>query len=759
MRMVTLLAASWFLSCLTSAAVAERLRPRPDGLVDDFEGALRWRPRRDGGHPPAFEVSSNDPHGGRQCLRINYADRPPNWGSIEKEIAITGKETALVLWVRVERAEPKAAMHVWLMERDGDGWLARVKSDGQTLLADFPQGEWVRARIPLVDFEFQARGQGSRELSQVNVMVLNFNFASSTVYVDDIAFEVPPEVKADLLARQEKDERTRQQVISRIQPRGSRRGVVAIFRDVVPPPVEGRASDPEYLAQLLRSAGYGVAFLTAREMAAPGVLDPQVFDIVVLPYGPRFPGEAADTFRDYLTGGGRFISMGGYAFDELYSGGPESGRSQLIANGSFEEAGTDENQPSAWLLPQGAGLTVRRDNTRARTGSSSLYIAAADAAPVTWYIARQRLDSPAPSVRYLLSGFVRVRNIHDGPGAYIGVDFYRADGSRISFSQSHIVGRTEDWTQLSVEFSVPDGTAYMTANCILYARGEAWFDDIELRAVPASLNTRRATARDMLHISDDQIPVFDPSFRLDQVAELRAAERQFVASADLQIRADLEGYAAVGLWGKNTPVAPEPYARWVPLLRTYDQFGHLRGTAGALLFHHDGPWQGSTWAFFGITNVDLFRRGDDKMARFFLRLVDHMLRGIYLSCPEPALMCYRDGEQVSARVLVGNNGRRAAEVEVRAKILEGESGKLVAECPAQTVMLEPGNRATAEFAFPRFDFDTDLYEVRFTASAGDSPVDQVSTGFCVWHKDVVSRGPDVRWRDNYLHLGDAQAGT
>ncbi len=740
-------------------AQCDWLRPRADGLVDDFEGRLTWRPRSDGGHPPKTQITTKNPHSGRRCLRIRYTDRPPHWGSIEKRIAITGQETALVLWLRVEQAEPKAAMHVWLMEKDGDGWLARVRVGDKTTLAEFPRGQWVRVRMPLSQFKFQPRGRRTPELGQVSVIVLNFNFASSTVCVDDIRFEVPPQVQAMLQAQRKRDEKMRQQVMARIRPQRSRKGNVAVFRDQVPPPKEGTPSDPEYLAELLRNRGYGVAFLSAREMAAPGVLDPAIFDLLVLPYGPRFPNEAADALREYLREGGRFISLGGYAFDEPYFIDRTKQDRQLISNGSFEQAAKNEpDRPAGWALPKAAGLTARRDTSQARSGRASLYMAAADQAPVTWYIARWRVDRPDRSHRYRLSAYVKVRNIHDGPGAYIGVDFYRAGGSRISFVQTHILGRTDDWTALAVEFSVPDGTDYMTLNCILYAHGEAWFDDVELRPVPHSINARHALARDMLHISEDQIPIFDPSFRLERVAEVRAADGQFVAPADLKLRGPLHGYAAVGLWGQNTAVNPRPYARWTPLLRAYDGFGHLRGTVGAVMFHHDGPWQGSAWAFFGATDVDLFRRGDEKMARLFVRLVEHMLRGVYLSCPEPAFMCYRDGEQVSATVLVGNNGRSAQTVAVRAEIFDA-AGKRVVSAQQKSLVLKRGEQVAADFNFPRFGFASDLYEIRFTAAVADEAVDQVSTGFCVWREQVVAQGPDVRWRDNSFHIGDAGAGS
>lgn len=744
------------LAMLGSTALGEVIRPRADGMVDDFEGDLLWQKRTDGGHAPKIELSHDRVHTGKGSLRIEYVNQAPEWGSLQREIALTGEEIALSFWLYVETAQPKAAMHIWLFEKDGDAWVRRVTVGDQDALADLA-GQWVEVRMPLSEFRFDPRGRGTPELSRVNAIVINCNFADFTAYVDDLRFEVPPELQERLQAEEQRRTQLREETMRRIGWRPSEKGNVAVFKDDVPAAEDGIFSDPDYLAELLVKAGYLVSFLTGRDLSLPELLRPELFDLVVLPYGPRFPSEAAEAFRAYLQNGGRFLSMGGYAFDEPYflDQGPEV--TEMLGVGGFEQPGEGE-MPLGWFhtLGEMPGLVMRRDTKVKCTGEASLYIAAPDNLPVTWFIARCRIDKPNPSLRYLLTSKVLVRNIHNGLGAYMGVDFYRANGERISFVQTGMVKQTDTWESLSLAFGIPPGTDHMTVNAILYSHGEAWFDDFELRPEPTSINARHATPKDMLHISEDQIPVFDPSFRLRRVKEVRAAEGQQVVPASVKIAEPVEGYAAVALWGQNTAVNPQPYSRWIPLLRTYDEYGHLQGTVGAALFHHAGPWKGSAWAFFGATNRDLFRRGDAQGSRVLLGTVEHLLRGAYLSLPEPTRMCYRDGEQIGASVLVANAGETPTRLQVTVEVRE-TGGKHVGEALSKPVVLDPGAQQIVEFQWPELKLARDLYEIRFYLTEGKQAVDEVSTGFVIWRKDVVAKGPDVHWENNCFRIGDKPA--
>ena len=97
---------------------------------------------------------------------------------------------------------------------------------------------------------------------------------------------------------------------------GTPDGVVGIFREEGFP-AAGAASSPHVLHAALSAAGITVRFLSAAELADPAGLRPDAVDVVILPYGASFPAAARDSFISYLHRGGDFISMGGYAFNQL----------------------------------------------------------------------------------------------------------------------------------------------------------------------------------------------------------------------------------------------------------------------------------------------------------------------------------------------------------------------------------------------------------------------------------------------------------
>lgn len=105
---------------------------------------------------------------------------------------------------------------------------------------------------------------------------------------------------------------------------------VAIFREARLP-VIGAASDPEEIARLLGEAGVETCFLSADELANPARLNVGKVDLLILPYGASFPEAARASFVEFLHDGGDFVSLGGYAFDNLLTREGREWRSWLAA--------------------------------------------------------------------------------------------------------------------------------------------------------------------------------------------------------------------------------------------------------------------------------------------------------------------------------------------------------------------------------------------------------------------------------------------
>jgi len=118
-------------------------------------------------------------------------------------------------------------------------------------------------------------------------------------------------------------EGTKASEISDVIPREEERGFstpsrrhkanVAIFRDGVP--LRGTPTDPNALGGILQEAGYQVDYITAEQLSDPRQFSRDRFDILVLPYGPSFPAPAQKPLVMFLSKGGSFFSVGGYAFD------------------------------------------------------------------------------------------------------------------------------------------------------------------------------------------------------------------------------------------------------------------------------------------------------------------------------------------------------------------------------------------------------------------------------------------------------------
>jgi hypothetical protein len=154
----------------------------PDTVViEGFEGKrLALAPNKDGGTPPAFARSADNPKTGKACLKLTYRNPAAGYGNLRMPIQLSGAEQSIRLWLRKESAAKGAKFHVWLFEEDGDAWLTGIP------LADI-KTDWHRVELTLNDFRYQPRGDKARDIQSINRMLLGCNFADFVLYVDDIA--------------------------------------------------------------------------------------------------------------------------------------------------------------------------------------------------------------------------------------------------------------------------------------------------------------------------------------------------------------------------------------------------------------------------------------------------------------------------------------------------------------------------------------------------------------------------------------------
>jgi len=277
--------------------------------LHDFADVSLWTPNQDGGNAPEVSVDTEHAREGA-AMRIRYVDRPPHWGNLTGPCQAPGEARALRFWVCKHSAAREAAMHIWLMEPDGDAWVQKVPFGGKDL-AEVPVG-WHEVRMPVSAFQFEPRGQKTREMTRVNRMLIGSNFGDLEVTIDSMTWETGPGQAALPLPKTEG-----------LKIESRERGSVGILDLTLDE--RGRSSyatgktahPPARLAEALRAGGFGVTILKAGDLADAAVLTPDSFAVVVLPFGPTFPLGARDAFLAYLKAGGSFLSTDGYAFDQL----------------------------------------------------------------------------------------------------------------------------------------------------------------------------------------------------------------------------------------------------------------------------------------------------------------------------------------------------------------------------------------------------------------------------------------------------------
>ncbi|MFQ6096084.1 MAG: beta-galactosidase [Armatimonadota bacterium] len=908
---------------ITGLAVALAVNAPDAGeriLIDDFEDVTAWSHNPDGGVRSTLSRETRHVRSGESAMRIEYEDAPPHWSNQRRALRLPSTSGFFDLWIYKESAEPKAAMHLWLFEPDGDGYVTRLLDDGSTF------GKWARGwhhiQIPLKSLRFDPRGDKRRNLASVDRMLLGCNFGDIAACVDhlyfvrgeearmapgqprvyddglievmqisldedaplnldrlgqgwwdpephgtwsgrgrlpaevvfsarpgrdylvtyfdarvlcarmngacDVRFTLNGEVLQSVRATTERntfrvpipserllagenrlaisaptlvpkeigeadDPRTLGVKVARIEvasyvrtskdvsrtPRGS----IAVWRDDVP--VRGAASDPEHLARLLKDAGYGVTFVSTADLLSPAFLTRDNFDLLVLPYGASYPAHGKDALCSYLSHAGRFFSMGGYAFDNplvRINGKWVDERSVYLAlPGASIDIGADgdeaylvgdwhdrESGGREWGAPEGS-VTVRWT-----TGRSGVRVPVDPDRGHTMKIAmcfrdaqRYATDATGKAVttgRVLVNG-EQVGDF-EGEAGVVTLEFPVPRRVLKGKPEAEVWLLSDTWTPSDV-FSSSDkrrlGVAVNWIKFIPQGSSEA-----HVQPSPAEfdvhINTRKGEPRDSLRLSRDQIGVFDPSYPLLRATTIRAAPAlEYIApnARAVALRGDFTGWCASSMTASNSPVFPEEWGIRTPLFEAYDAYGRPRGSVGAMVRNHSGPYAGSTWVYFGVDNVDVFDPRNRKMARAFLDIVESAMQDVYIERAEADFASYRIGETASTSVTVRNqtpDTRTLELVHVVAPVrsrAERQTGR-----PAQErrfITVPAHGHATAIFTYELPARPSDLYKVTVGLLDSDGqPIDKRDTGFVVWNDEVVRSGINLRWRDNYFWDGDRQ---
>ncbi|UCH36554.1 MAG: hypothetical protein JSV65_09430 [Armatimonadota bacterium] len=719
--------------CLFGAAILLALTPcrgsAADGISLVRDGGFE---RSAGTVSPAWtvhgscEVVRDTRHSGDQSLHVSGE------ALVEQSLLslTSGQWYACSGWLQTREVRPTSA--------GGHAYLAVYQYDDHGVI---------------VAFEDFARATGTLEWTRY-AYVFQVNAGATHVSVRAGIWEATGEAWVDNLTLVEGRQPTEWTPDMDAAPQMTERPErVAILRDDLP--VAGAPSSPDYLAGLLRAAGVETRFLTAEELANRGILNRAQFDLVMLPYGPTFPAEAHRTFQQFLVEGGDFVSTGGYALDNLVVRTPAGWLPQMEALKAQEEQVPIEGgfEGAPWHTSVPGTCDVVSDVVR--SGAHSLRVGVAAGADVLSGGCYREVAAE-PGEEFVFSGWIRGGALgREADGfAYLAVYQYADNGGLVTFRDIAHVTAPQDWQRHEWRFRVASRVSKLRLIAGLYnTSGTAWFDDLELARVPpvVQINTRSGVPRDALQVAPLQIGVFDPSYPLERAAYARGCADGFAFPADLMIEGPFEGYAASGVVGWNN-------ARWISLINAHDRYGRLRGSIGALVHNYAGHYAGSSWAFFGVTNRDIFAADERALGHGLVRLVKLMLAGVHLHNPETDRACYEQGEAVKVSVRLSNSGQRVRRANMRFDIEPATLGvgapdgsrdrRVTVDEVARAIA--PGETAVIEAEWDPGAFDHDFYRVTAALALDGQPVDRMETGFCVSAENAVAAGPDVTFADNYV---------
>ncbi len=520
-------------------------------------------------------------------------------------------------------------------------------------------------------------------------------------------------------------------------------------------PQTGGAVGLQSLEEAFLRAGYKTKRIRARDLSDPDRLSDLQKDtsIIAFPNSVYFPLIAHKGLLQLLTSGVDLLCFGGYAFDlpmvaegNGYRPWKESDLTvrQVLPNPGFE-ALDPAGQPIGWERSDSRSCFVTR--TGAAEGFTAVGVAVAEEGGGAGW----RTQIPVkPGETYRLSGWIKTVDVV-GSG-YAFVAYYPMAGERwIAPRDIAQVKGSGGWQKVSSTLVVPAGADSLSIRFGIYrAKGQAFFDDVRLEQVesPPYINTRYGTPADGLEVGPLQLGLFDADYplrdvnRLESVAPFSGPWTVHSANGN-----GFSGYSAVGVLRRT--------ARWIPLVAGKDRFGRLKGTAGALMIHHSGPFTGSVWAFFGVDSQDLTRL-EGFTGQVLVPLLKRMRRAVYLISHEFTLACYRPGDQPTLRLRVANFGQQLETVSLSAELsqvpLNGRDRSGPVGRAERKVTVGAGGIEEVDMTFNAGELPEGLYKASVTVKVGQVTYDRGEAGFVVWAGTSFPQSLNFRYRDNYFWL-------
>jgi hypothetical protein len=153
-------------------------------LIRDFENVAEYRINNDNGDPAQLTLDASDPREGKHGLRVAYVKGSNGWLNVTTPALLAPCVEAIALQVRKTSSDPDTALHVWLIEKDGNSWLSKPVP-----LAGLPAG-WTTVRVLISDFSLFRGNKDQKKLDHraVDRLMVGFNYGGCVVTLDDLRY-------------------------------------------------------------------------------------------------------------------------------------------------------------------------------------------------------------------------------------------------------------------------------------------------------------------------------------------------------------------------------------------------------------------------------------------------------------------------------------------------------------------------------------------------------------------------------------------
>lgn len=258
------------------------------------------------------------------------------------------------------------------------------------------------------------------------------------------------------------------------------------------------------------------------------------------------------------------------------------------------------------------------------------------------------------------------------------------------------------------------------------------------------LNTRYGGQGDTMKLDKEQIGACDPSFLLRHAVRVRTAAEQAWVTEDVRLEGRVEGPAAVAMTGNNSPVFPDVWGRYIPLLEAEDAFGRPRGPVAAVVLNHRGPYAGSNWGFVTPQDANWLDGGSLAFENVFVMMCRRLLGTSYLVRTNVSRASAAAGETVTlqawAHIEAGD------ELSVR-YVVDGREAARVALASGDGYVREATG---AEWTVPADG--AAFHEICVELWRGAEQLDVMYNGLVVRQSSAMQEGVSISLQDNYFRL-------